>query len=161
MTNDRLSAEDIRSHKGISFVGVTTCFWCYNKNGEFWLAKRSRNTRDEQGTWEPGGGGLKWGSTAEDNVIREVKEEYGATAEKITFLGYRDAFRSLADGTPTHWLGLDFAVLVDKKQMKINEPHMFDDASWFNLDELPQPLHSQIPVALEMYGDQLKKLAQN
>ena len=108
------------------------------------MAKRSQAARDEKGRWDIGGGGLDWGLTAEENVIKEVQEEYAATPLKVDFLGYRDVFRTLPDATQTHWLALDFAVLVDADDVMINEPHKFDDSGWFTLDKLPKPLHSQI-----------------
>ncbi len=152
----KLTADVLRKHKGISFVGVSTCFFCYDGSGQFFMAKRSQNARDEQGTWEVGGGGLKWGQTAEDNVRREVQEEYGASPLTVAFMGYRDIFRVLVDGTPNHWLGLDFAVLVKREEMKNNEPDMFDDIGWFTLDSLPSPLHSQTLPFFEKYTDLIK-----
>ncbi len=154
----KISPETIRLQKGISFVGITTCFFCYDGKGSFVLAKRSKNSRDEHGKWEVGGGGLKAGVSAEDNIRREVKEEYGADALAIEFMGYRDIFRKLDDGTPTHWLGLDFAVLVGRNQVKNNEPEMFDDIGWFTLDNLPSPLHSQVPSFFTKYEKLIKRL---
>ena len=148
---EKLSPETLRKHKGISFVGVTTCFFCYDNKGKFFMAKRSNKSRDELGRWEIGGGGLKAGVTAEENIRREVKEEYGAIAKKIDFWGYRDILRKLEDGTPTHWIALDFAVLVDGTEMRNNEPDMFDEIGWFTLDALPSPLHSQGPVFFKKY----------
>lgn len=155
---DKLSPEVLRAHKGISFVGVTTSFLCYNKSGEFVMAKRGKKARDEQGTWDQGGGGLKWGVTAVDNVRREVLEEYGAKAQKIDFLGYHDVLRELPDGTPTHWLLLSFAVLVDKEKVKNNEPDVLDEIGWFTLDTMPTPLHSQQKPFFERYKKELSKL---
>lgn len=154
----KLSPEDLRQHKGISFVGVSTCFFCYDGKGKFFMAKRSNLSRDEKGTWEIGGGGLKWGLTAEENVRREVVEEYGAKILKVQFLGYRDVLRQLKDSPPTHWVALDFAILVDPKSMKINEPDMFDDAGWFTLDNLPSPLHSQQHAFFKQYDSLLAPL---
>lgn len=139
-------------------MGVTTSFLCYNSAGEFVMAKRGKNARDEQGTWDQGGGGLKWGYTALETVEREVLEEYGAHAQKIDFLGYRDVFRKLPDGTPTHWLLLSFAVLVDKGEVKNNEPGVLDDVQWFTLDTLPQPLHSQQEPFFERFKTELAQL---
>jgi len=156
MTADKLSAEILRQHKGVSFVGVTTCFLMYDETGEFFMAKRSKNARDENGRWEIQGGGLKWGQTAEENMIREMREESGAEAQKIDFLGYRDVFRTLDDGTPTHWIALDFAVLVDKDKVKITEPDMFDDSGWFTLGNQPSPLHSQHKTLINKHRDKLK-----
>lgn len=154
----KLSPEELRKHKGTSFVGVGTVFFCHDGNGKFLMSKRSKNSRDEQGRWEHCAGGLKWGSTAEDNLRRELKEELDADAIKIEFMGYRDVFRKLDDGTPTHWLMLDFAVQVDPKQVKRNEPDMSDEIGWFELGKLPSPIHSQNPVFMKKYAKQIKKV---
>jgi ADP-ribose pyrophosphatase YjhB (NUDIX family) len=155
---DKLSKEVLRQHKGKSFVGVTTCFFCHDGKGSFFMAKRSQNNRDEQGTWEIGGGGLKWGQKAMDNAIREAKEEYNATPKQTELLGYRDVLRTQPDGTKTHWLALDFALLVDPKELRNNEPKTFDSVGWFSLDNLPSPLHSQQEPFFRQYKGQLTKL---
>lgn len=154
---EKLSSDILRAHKGVSFVGVSTCFFCYREDGKFYLAKRSKNARDEQGRWEMGGGGLKWGVTAIDNLKTELKEEYNANPKDIKFMGYRDVFRE-NKGKATHWLCLDFAVLVDDKNIRINEPEMFDDGGWFTLGSLPSPLHSQQQIFFDMHEEELAKL---
>ena len=154
----KLSPETLRKHKGISFVGVTTCFFVYNKKGKFFMAKRSHNSRDEKGRWEIGGGGLKWGAKAEDNMRREVLEEYNAMPLAVKFLGYRDIIRKPTDGPPNHWIALDFAVLVDGKEVKINEPDMFDDCGWFTLGDFPSPLHSQQATFFKKYAREIREL---
>ena len=154
----KLEPEVLRKHKGVSFVGIATCFFCHDGQGNFVLAKRSNKARDEQGTWEVGGGGLKAGVAVEENIKREVKEEYGADALNLEFLGYRDIFRKLDDGTPTHWLGLDFAVLVNRNEVKNNEPDMFDEVEWFTFKDLPSPLHSQVPTFFKKYEEQIAKI---
>lgn len=158
MTTKKLSPEELRAHKGISFPGVTTAFICYDGDGKLFLAKRSKNTRDEHGRWDAGGGGLKHGQSLEDNLRREVKEEYDADALQITFIGYHDAFRTNDNGQPTHWLAMYFAVLVDPAQVKINEPDMVDEAGWFTLENLPEPMHSQFPDFYAKFGSQLKAI---
>lgn len=134
----------LRAQRGVGFVGITTCFICYDSQGRIFMAKRSSQARDEQGRWDIGGGGLDWGLTAEANVVKEIQEEYSATPSSVEFLGYRDVFRTLPDGTSTHWLALDFAALVSPEDVVINEPDKFDDSGWFTLGTLPSPLHSQI-----------------
>lgn len=156
MQHEKLDPELIRAHKGTSFVGVTTCFICHDGNGRIFMAQRSSNARDEQGTWDVGGGGLDWGFTAEKNATKEIQEEYGAMPSKLEFLGYRDVFRNLPDGRPTHWVSLDFVAELDAKDARINEPDKFDDSGWFTLDKLPIPLHSQIEYTLEKYEARLK-----
>ena len=122
------------------------------------MAKRSQNARDEQGTWENGGGGLKLNSTAEENVRREIQEEYSVMPNDLEFWGYRDVFRVRPDGTPTHWIALDFGVFVERAQVKINEPDKFDDSGWFKLENLPSPLHSQIERMHKIYRVQYQKI---
>jgi 8-oxo-dGTP pyrophosphatase MutT (NUDIX family) len=141
--------------KGTAYVAITTGFICHDGNGHIFMAKRSAQARDEQNTWETGGGGLDFGFTAESNAIKEIEEEYSATPEEIAYLGYRDVFRQLPDGTPTHWLALDFIARLDPAKTKINEPHKFDDSGWFDPNELPSPLHSQVEHILGKYASQL------
>lgn len=154
----KLSPQELRKHKGVSFVGVGTVFFCHDGKGKFLMSKRSKNCRDEQGRWEIAGGGLKWGSTAEENIKREVKEEFGAIASQIKFMGYRDVFRRLEDGTPTHWLMLDYAVKVNPRQVRLNEPDQCDEIGWFTLDEQPKPQHSQHTTFMKKYHRQIKTI---
>lgn len=72
-------------------------------------------------------------------------------------MGYRDVFRKLVDGTPTHWLMLDFAAEVDPREVKRNEPDMSDEIGWFTLESQPEPVHSQHPVFLKKYKNEMKK----
>ena len=157
MKSDSL-AEMLQEHKGISYVGITTCFICHDGAGRVFMAKRSNEARDEQGKWDIGGGGLDVGLSASDNVIKEVQEEYAATPQSVDFLGYRDAFRTLPSGQDTHWLALDFLVKVDPNEMRINEPHKFDDSGWFTLGAMPVPVHSQLSYVLDKYKDELHKV---
>jgi ADP-ribose pyrophosphatase YjhB (NUDIX family) len=157
MAFKKIDSDTLREHKGKSFVGVVTCFLLYDKDGYFFMAKRSKNARDEQGKWEIQGGGLKWGQTAMENALREMKEESNAVPKKIEFLGYRDIFRTI-DGVATHWISLDFAALVDRKTIKINEPDMFDDSGWFTLSQQPSPVHSQHKETIKDYEDRLNKI---
>ncbi len=140
--------------KGIDFIGISTVFFCHDGNGKFVLAKRSQRARDEQGRWDCGAGGAEWENSIEDNLKHEIKEEYGADVLQYEFLGYRDVFRKHEEQT-THWVTLDFKVLVDPAQVKICEPHKFDELGWFTVDNLPEPLHSQLPIFLKKYKNRL------
>ena len=59
------------------------------------------------------------------------------------------------DGGKTHWIALDFKVLINKEKAKIGELHKFDALEWFTLKNLPSPVHSQFPNFLEKYKDKL------
>jgi len=158
MTFKKLTPEQLRGHKGKSFVGITTAFICYDGQGNIFLAQRSENTRDEHGNWDAGGGGLKFGQTLEQNLIREVKEEYNFTTISIQFLGYMDVFRNAPDGEPTHWLAMFFTVLVNPAELNLNEPEMVDDSGWFTLDNLPTPMHSQFGPLLKLHGKKFREI---
>ena len=87
---------------------------------------------------------------------KEIKEEYCTDVLDYEFLGYRDVLRD-HDGRKTHFITLDFKVLVDRKKVQNGEPHKFDAIEWFTLNNLPTPIHSQLPIFLEKYKDKLPK----
>jgi 8-oxo-dGTP diphosphatase len=137
---------------GVGYIGVSVVFLCHDGNGRFVMAKRSELARDERGRWDIGGGAIEFGQTAEDALAAEIRQEYDVAAERSTFLGYRDVIRE-----QTHWLALDFAVLVDPATVRNNEPHKFDDIGWFTLAELPSPVHSGVSGFFARYPDALAR----
>lgn len=143
--------------KGQDFVGVSVIFLIHDGQGNVLLHKRSQQARDERGTWDTGGGGLEFGDTVEETLRKEIREEFCVDVVEYEFMGFRDVHR-VHEGKPTHWVALDFKVLVDREQVKIGEPHKVDDIGWFRLDELPSPLHSQFPRFLEQHRDILARL---
>lgn len=157
MSFTKLTSDQLRKHKGISFPGVTTVFFCHDGKGRVLLARRSANARDEHGHWDPGAGGLKHGQSVIDNLKRELMEEYGVKPKKIDFIGYMDAFRKNVEGLDTHWLAMYFAVLVDPKKVQLKEPDILDKLGWFSLDNLPSPMHSQFEKFYSLHGETLKK----
>lgn len=137
--------------KGIDHVGITIVFACHDGEGNFLLAKRSSNCRDEHGTWDPGAGGLELHDTVLDTLHKEIAEEYCTSVLNHEFLGFRDVRRE-QNGKQTHWVALDFKVLVDRNKVRNGEPHKFDEIGWFRLGEFPTPFHSQFPRFLKKYA---------
>lgn len=152
-----LDAATLRQHKGKSFVGVSTAVGICNNDGQLFMAQRSVNTRDEHGRWDVCGGGLKFNVTIEDNIRREMQEEFAVESnEELYFIGIREAFRTDQLGDKTHWIALDYLLVLtveEAAKVHINEPEMFDNSGWFSLDDLPSPLHS---VISEEYIQRLK-----
>jgi ADP-ribose pyrophosphatase YjhB (NUDIX family) len=140
--------------KGEDYTGVTIVYACHDGKGNFLLNKRGPACRDEQGMWDPGGGGLEFGDTVENTLRKEIAEEYSTDVLSYEFLGFRDVHRE-QNGKKTHWIALDFKVLVDPSMVKNGEPHKFDEVAWFTLDTLPTPLHSQYLKFLELYKEKL------
>ena len=118
------------------------------------VIRQSDAHRDEHGTWDPGGGGLELHDTVEGTLRKELGEEYCAEPLAIEFLGYRDVHREHG-GAKTHWIGLDFKVLVDREKVRNGEPHKFDEIGWFTIDTLPSPLHSALPDDLKKFRSRL------
>jgi 8-oxo-dGTP diphosphatase len=140
--------------KGTDFTGVVISFLCHDGAGNIIMGKRSENCRDEHGRWCIGGGGLKFGEKVEHAIQREIQEEYCTEIVNQEFLGYRDVHR-MHHGKKTHWISLDFKVLVKKDAVNNGEPDVLDEVRWFPFDALPSPLHSQLPIFLEKYTDKI------
>lgn len=141
--------------KGIDFIGVSVVFMCHDGQGHVLMQKRGKNTRDEHETWDFGGGALEFDSTVEEGLKKEIQEEYCTSVLNHEFLGFRDVHRE-HQGKKTHWIALDYKVLVDRAQVANGEPHKFDEIGWFTLKTLPAKMHSQMPVFLKKYWDRLK-----
>jgi ADP-ribose pyrophosphatase YjhB (NUDIX family) len=141
--------------KGLDYIGVSVVYFCHDGKGNFLMQKRSKNCRDEHGRFDIGGGGVEFGVPLEENLRKEIKEEYGTDVIKSEFLGFRDVHRK-SDGKPTHWVALDFKVLIDPAKVKNGEPHKFDEVGWFTFDTLPDPTHSQLPEFLKLYAKKLR-----
>ena len=140
--------------QGIDYPAVSVVFACHDGKGNFLFSKRSSACRDEHGTWDPGTGELEFGSTIESTLRREIYEEYRTDVLRFEMLGYRDVHRDQG-GVKTHWLALDFKVLVDRSQVCNGEPHKLEVIEWFTLDTLPSPMHSQWPKFLSLYREKL------
>lgn len=136
--------------RGEDYVAVAVVFLCHDGKGNIVLAKRGQNSRDERGNWDPGGGGIDLGEDVADTLHREIKEEYGADVISYEFLGFRDVHRE-EGGVRSHWIALDYKVLVDPCTVKNGEPHKLDEVQWFRLDALPSPMHSQWSRFFELY----------
>lgn len=140
---------------GIDYIGVGVVFFCHDGRGNFLMNKRSKNSRDEQGRWDIGGGSIELGEKIESALKREIKEEYCTDVIESKFLGFRDAHRIDEKKNKTHWILLDFKALIDRKKVKNGNPYKHDKIGWFSLNNLVKPLHSQLPAFIKKYKDSL------
>jgi 8-oxo-dGTP diphosphatase len=124
---------------------VSCVFVCHDGHGRILLARRSAGARDEPGTWDCGAGALELGESFEEAVTREVTEEYTAEPLGIEQLGVRNVVRD------DHWVAIIFAVRLDPADVRLGEPHKFDELGWFAPGELPAPLHSQLQNTLALF----------
>lgn len=134
--------------RGFDYIGVSVCFFCHDGKGNLLLQKRNKNCRDEQNTWDCGGGCMKFGETFEQAARRELKEEYRCDALNLQLCGFNNVLR-IHDGRPTHWIIIVFSALVDPKKVKVGDKHKIDEVKWFPKNQLPSPLHSMYLTHME------------
>jgi 8-oxo-dGTP diphosphatase len=144
----------LEARAGIDYPGISVVFFCYNASGKFLMQKRGKTCRDEKGRWDIGGGAVRFYEKVNEALSREIKEEYCTDIIYSEFLGYRDVHRE-NDGIKTHWVTHDFKVFVNKFRVRNGEPDKFDEIGWFRLNNLPSPLHSQLPYFFEAYKNRL------
>lgn len=149
-----MTIDSLKLKKGIDFVGVCVVFLCHDGKGNILMQKRGSKARDENGKWDIGAGGLEFGDSVEETLRKEIREEYCCEVIRYEFLGFREIYRE-HEGKNTHWVSLDFKVLVNPKQAKNGEPHKFDGIGWFIKEDLPQPNHSEIPLFFKKYQDKI------
>ena len=145
---------------GFSHIGVSVTFFCHDGQGNIVLGKRTTKCRDEHGCWDPGGGKVDFGENPRATIERELKEEYDAEVLECDFLGFRSVHRE-QHGQPTHWVTLDYLVLVYPEHIHNTEPEKLSQLEWFPLDNLPSPMHSQWGLAMEQYQDVFESLKKN
>jgi len=144
----------MKREKGIKHIGNSVIFFCHDGEGNYLMNKRANNARDEKGTWDCGGGGIEIHDTVLETLKKEIREEYSTDIISHEFLGYRDVHRE-NNGIKTHWIALDFKVLIDKSKVKNGEPHKFEKIGWFKINNFPTPLHSQLQYAIDKYKNKL------
>ncbi len=139
--------------KGFEYIGVSVIPFCHDGQGRYLVSQRGHACKDERGAWEPAGGGsVEPHELLEDAVRREIKEECGANARQIAFMGFREVFRTI-DGKDSHWIAFDFKVEIETADVTITEPDKCSELRWCTPAEIPSPQHSQFPFFLKKYKD--------
>jgi len=135
--------------KGIDFTGIAVVCICHDGQGNYLFEHRSDKCRDEHFTWGPVGvGGVKKGEKIEDAVRREIKEECGADALEIEYLGFREVFREHEE-KPTHWIFFDYKVKINPEEVSITEPEKSLEQRWCKINDIPEPKCSPLNFFLE------------
>lgn len=83
---------------------IQNCFYRISAKALIWNEMRDKFliTEEDNGIWELPGGGIDWGESPQDSIIREIKEEMGLEVTSVknipafflTFKNLQGAWRS-------------------------------------------------------------------
>ncbi|MCA9352007.1 NUDIX domain-containing protein [Patescibacteria group bacterium] len=119
--------------KGVDYVGVGVGALIKNENNEYFLSKRGMGCRNEVGTWEFPGGGVEFGDSLEETIIREMDEEYNL---KIKVLDLVKTVDHMIPNESQHWVAITFLCEIVSGEPHINEPDKCSQIGWFSLHEI-------------------------
>lgn len=119
--------------KGIDYIGVGVGALLIDERGRIFLAKRGREARNESGKWEFPGGGVEFGDTLEETLVREMMEEYGLSIQVGKLL---DVCDHIIPEEHQHWVSPSFICTVIAGTPTIREPHKCEQIGWFTVDEI-------------------------
>ena len=121
--------------KGVDYIGVGVGAVILDRNGAVFLAKRGKEARNERHKWEFPGGGVEFGETLEQALVREVKEEYDLTIAVERLL---DVVDHIIPAEKQHWVSPTFLCRITNGSPRIREPHKCEQIGWFRLNEIPE-----------------------
>lgn len=121
--------------KGIDYIGVGVGAVIFNGEGKVFLAKRGKEARNESGRWEFPGGGVEFGETLEQAMVREIQEEYGFAIEVEELL---DVVNHILPVEKQHWVSPTFLCRYISGTPGIREPHKCTEIGWFGADDIPE-----------------------
>lgn len=141
-------------------IGISTSFYCHDGRGNWLLHRRSEQCRDERRVWDCGGGKLEFGLSLEENVLKEIQEEYCCDAKIQEQLPAITLLRESPQQMRTHWLIIPFILFIDKanqKKVQIGDKEKMEEIGWFTFDMLPQPMHSGFVKTISLYKSRFLK----
>jgi mutator protein MutT len=112
------------------------------RDNEILLIKRG--VEPDKGKWGTPGGYVGWDESAEEAVVRELKEETGLVAESVEFL----TVSSSPKRHPQQVITIAYRVKVGQSNPQKGDDA--DDVRWFPLDAVPKPLAFDHEHAIEL-----------
>jgi 8-oxo-dGTP diphosphatase len=115
------------------------------KDGKVLLGKRKGTHGDGEYAWP--GGHFEYMESFEACARREVREETGMEIANIRFL----RLLNLKTYAPKHYV--DIGLIADWKsgEPQLCEPEKMESWSWYDIDDLPQPLFGPETTNIEAY----------
>jgi 8-oxo-dGTP diphosphatase len=129
---------------GVTFVGA---YAVCAQRGRILLV-RIRDETPANGSWTLPGGGIRFGETPEEAVVRELAEETGLDGKVAAIVGTHSHVypRSVAGaGRPLHHIGCLFRMEITGGELRDETDNTTDRAQWFTFAEAAElPL---VPIA--------------
>lgn len=102
------------------------------------------------GRWALSGGGIARGETAENCVIREVKEEIGLdiNLQDLQYLGQKTYPKT--DQNLYFKINYFFIDFNNKPNLKIKRPWEITEADWFDINNLPKQINQVTNEAIKL-----------
>ncbi|HUB65865.1 MAG TPA: NUDIX domain-containing protein [Candidatus Methylacidiphilales bacterium] len=111
----------------------------FDSQGRMLLHRRSDNNK-----WALPGGGIEVGETADQAIVREVKEETGYDVRVIRLIGIysnpKDTTITYPEGDTVFYVSILFECTVIGGTPMLNEESTAID--WFSPTALPEPFHA-------------------
>jgi 8-oxo-dGTP pyrophosphatase MutT (NUDIX family) len=128
---------------------------CLFRHGDRILVSRDYDSVKQDHYYRPLGGGIEFGETSRDAIIREIREELDAEIENLTWLGTLENLFIL-EGEPGHEIVLVYdATFVDRsiyeRDSLIGHEHEIGSsfvAEWKSFDELRRDPARLVPEGL-------------
>jgi 8-oxo-dGTP pyrophosphatase MutT (NUDIX family) len=120
------------------------------------LVSQGFDTVKQNYYYRPLGGGIEYGESSQEAVIREIREELGVEIENVRLLGVLENI-FIYEGRQGHEIVFVFdAEFVDKSLYQLDEIDGYEQeanssfkAKWYSLNENEKNVGSLVPEALE------------
>lgn len=122
---------------GKDYIGVGCGAVILNEKKQVLLIKRGAGCRNCVGYWAIPGGCVDRFETAEDAVVREIREELGIDIEILQLLSVTNDF---IHDENEHWITPQFLCRIINGAPSNCEPAKCDEIRWFEIDALPEKL---------------------
>lgn len=119
--------------KGIDYIWVWTWAMVFNNLGEVFISQRWPKAKNEKWKWEFPGGGVDFGETCENTILREVKEEFDMHIEITELL---EVVNHIIPEENQHWVSPSYIAKYISWDIKIMEDDKCVWFKWVKLEEL-------------------------
>lgn len=127
---------------------------CLFRHQDRILVSRDYDSVKQSDYYRPLGGGIEFGETSRDALIREMREELGAEIEQLTWLGTLENLFTL-EGEPGHEIVLIYDAQFCDRTL-YNQPHLSGSeggkpllAEWKSLSEFSDSGLRLVPDGLK------------